>query len=394
MKGVKIRLSRTLVLVLGGVVLLGGGSGALALYIGADKLLGPSYLEINGLECTTVQLVKIKRDHRYWVRKYVVTEPGDGSARLKTALRVAKSVQAAEKADLVQVSILDKSGPTQRAGMRGRAIGAQVVYIPAPSKEAEASDPVYSAFYYDGPVAPNGEYFGLRIDPPLEDIEKLAASLTDSADCVSPVSESDAKGDGHGAAKGKDAHGGGHEAAPPAHGAEAGADAGHGEKTDEHGAPPAAAGGHGGEAAPEPESSGLISSLKTMVFGKPEETADAKAPVDAHGATDKPTDTADAAAHPEPSVQPSPEHTAVAAEPSMFARMKTMVFGADAPKTVVEQAPPAPAASEPPQSHAAASAHDGIDPMKVAAPTDDKGSAPKSEPAAPQAPVKAATVSH
>jgi hypothetical protein len=394
-KGVKIRLSRTLVLVLGGVVVLGGGSGAVALYIGADKLLGPSYAEINGLECTTAQLVKIKRDHRYWVRKYVVTaEPGDGLARLKTALRVARSVQAAEKADLVQVSVLDKSGPTQRAGMRGRAIGAQVVYIPTPAKEADTSDPVYSAFYFDGPVAPNGEYFGLRVDPPLEDIEKLAASLTDTADCVSPVAESDAKGDGHGAPKGKDAHGGGHEAAPPAHGAEAGADLGHGEKTDEHGAPPAAAGGHGGEAAPEPESGGLISSLKNMVFGKSEETAEAKAPVDAHGAADKPAETADAAAHSEPNAQPSPEHTAVATEPGMFSRMKAMVFGADAPKTVVEQVPQPPAAGEPLQSHAAAPAHDGIDPMKVAAPTDAKDA--PSKPAVHQAepPAKAATVSH
>ncbi|WP_377296725.1 hypothetical protein [Rhizobium sp. SGZ-381] len=390
MKGVKIRLSRTLCLVLGGVVLLGGGSGALALYIGSDRLLGPSYLEVNGLQCTTLQLVKIKRDGHYWVRKYVFTDRGDGPARLKTALRVAKSVQAAEKADLVQISVLDKSGPTLRAGMRGRAIGAQVVYIPTPSKDADVPEPVYSAFYFEGPASAKGEYFGTRIEPTLGDIEKIAASLTDKADCVSPVIETQHKDDGHGAPKGKKkAKGGGHDAAADAHG---GGDAGHGggaEKPAEgHGGTPvagdgdkpAAGGGHGGEGgapAEKPEGGGLISSLKSMVFGSPAPQT-AAADTQSHGAGSGPAEPGAAHAADAAKAAPSaPEQTAAAEAPGLFARAKAMIFGSDAPKPVVEPAAHAPAgtplqgeeAAAP--SVASAPAQDGIDPMKVAAPHAD-----------------------
>ena len=79
MKGLKFRFSKKLVFILmGSIVVLGGGSGAAAVLIGADKILGPSYLEINGLECTALETVKIKRDQRYWIRKYVVSdEAGD-----------------------------------------------------------------------------------------------------------------------------------------------------------------------------------------------------------------------------------------------------------------------------------------------------------------------------
>ncbi|UIY28833.1 hypothetical protein LZK73_19310 [Neorhizobium galegae] len=95
MKGLKFRFSKKLVFILmGSIVVLGGGSGAAAVLIGTDKILGPSYLEINGLECTALETVKIKRDQRYWIRKYVVSDgTGDGLARIRTALRVAKAVQ-------------------------------------------------------------------------------------------------------------------------------------------------------------------------------------------------------------------------------------------------------------------------------------------------------------
>ncbi len=49
MKVPKIHLSRKLMLILGGVLVTLGGTGAAAVYIGADKLLGTSYAELNGL---------------------------------------------------------------------------------------------------------------------------------------------------------------------------------------------------------------------------------------------------------------------------------------------------------------------------------------------------------
>ncbi|MCJ8521364.1 hypothetical protein ABID21_004449 [Pseudorhizobium tarimense] len=305
MKGFKIRLSRTFLLIIGGVTVLGGGSGAAAVYIGADKLLGPSYADINGLDCTTVETIKIKKADRYWIRKYVTTnEPGDGVARLKTALRVARKVQEAEHSDLVQVTVLDKAGPTDRASMRGRAIGAQVVYMPDVSKAPDglAVQPL-TAYYVDGMPDDTGEFWGLRIDLPQEDAEHLSAALTDTADCLDPVLEgADGHGSsgGHGADKGHgaekrhdvpsghgetagdgeqktdgDAHGGG------AHGSEPAAD-GHGAPAEGHGEEVPVA-EHGGEEKP-----GMLASLIGMVgLGGAEPAADAHG--DAASAGHEPT---------------------------------------------------------------------------------------------------------
>jgi len=225
--GLTFRFSKKLILIMSGIVVLGGGSGAAAVFVGADKLLGPSYLEMNGFECTSLETIKIKRDQRYWVRKYVTSEePGDGMARIRTALRVARAVQEKEKADLVQVAMIDKAGPKDRALMRGRMIGAQVIYIPDPGKMPKGTAAsVYSAYYLDGSANASGEYYGMRIDLPVEDVETVTARLTDHADCVEPV-----------AAVLEGAHG----APAGGHGEPSG---GHGESSGAHGAEPAA-GGH------------------------------------------------------------------------------------------------------------------------------------------------------
>ncbi len=277
MKGIKIRLSRKLGVALAGIVILGGGSGAAALYASHSGMLGPSYSDINGLSCSTVQTVKIKRDNQYWVRKYVVADTGDGLARIRTAVRVAKAVQKAEKADLVQIAILDKAGPTDRAAMRGRAIGAQVIYTPDPSRVPDGvmNHPL-SAFYLDGSADTAGQYYGMRVDLPYEDIDGIAVSLKDFADCVEPV-VAGAEG-GHGSpAKGK-SHDGGHGGGEAAGHGEKPAAEGHDAAPEEgHDAP--AAEGHGtpdgGEVvASTPQDKGFLASITGMLFGdKTEEAA-------------------------------------------------------------------------------------------------------------------------
>ncbi len=396
MKGVKIRLSRTLVMVFGGLLLI-GGSGAAALYIGADTLLGPSYEEINGLECTTSQLVKIKRENYFWVRKYVFTEGGSGPARLKTALRVAQTVQAAEHADLIQVTVLDKTGPNQRAAMRGRTIGAQVVYIPDAAKAPDPSDPKFSAFYVEGAPASNGEFYGLRIDVPLEDVEHMVAALTDHADCASPISNEPAA-DGHGAASDKKGAKGSGHGEPTDHGSGHGEptahDSGHGEEKTEPSAEKAApeAGGHDAKPAAEGaegagESKGLLSSVTDMIFGKSTEAA-AAAPPGADGkeavAENVVTD----------HNAPSTEHTAVTEQPGFFGRLKGMILGSADTNVVVgqgEQRPSAPSSGAR-QEHGEAAPHDGIDPMKVAAPVD--APPPAQAETAPHAPATPNAPSH
>ncbi len=302
MKVPKIHLSRKLMLILGGVLVTLGGTGAAAVYIGADKLLGPSYAELNGLECTEVKTVEIQKKDRFWVRKFITTnEPGDGLTRVKTALRVAKALQETKKADLVQVVVLDANGPKDRSGMRGRAVGADVIYVPDPSHvPEEVSARVLTARYVDGAAAPNGEFFGERVDMLEDDIQALVASLNDQTDCVKPevlVPEGAGHGEkagghgdaGHGAA---DAHG---EKSADGHGDAAGhgeadghGDAGgHGE-AEGHGEAPA---GEHGEETPvaehgAEESKGWMASLMGMVgLGGDEAPAEGHAaPADGHAA--------------------------------------------------------------------------------------------------------------
>lgn len=276
----KPHLSRKVLLIAGGLLVIGGGgTGAAAVFLGKDALLGPSYAELNGFACTEVQTVEVRKKDRFWVRKYVTTdEPADGIGRVKTALRVAKALQAEKKADLVQVVVLDKAGPTSRAQIRGRAVGADIIYIPDPSRvPEEASARHLTARYIDGNAAPNGQFFGERIDMIEADIDALVAKLDDQTDCLKPeieVPEGEghgAKADGHGKADAKDTHG-----EKPADGHGEKGDGGHGEKpADGHGE--AKAEGHGeapadghGEEAPvaahgAEEGKGWMASLMGMV---------------------------------------------------------------------------------------------------------------------------------
>ncbi|WP_418137630.1 hypothetical protein [Agrobacterium sp. El2ro-1b] len=277
----RMRFSRKLVMIGGGILLLAGATGSAAVFIGSDRLLGPSYASTNGLSCDAVQTVNIRKNGALWVRKFIRTGGGDGPERLKTALRVAKAVYDKQKPDLVQVSVLDKNGPQLRSEMRGRAIAAQVVFIPDPAKIPEGANAHrYSAFYYDGAANGSGQFYGLRIDLPLEDTEAMAASLSDSADCATPVLDGGSEGHegkapkGHGENKG--AAGGEHGAAP--------AESGHGETSPETNGETPSPEAHGEPvtdelltSTPEADSGSIfsLSYLKSLIFGKGSTTAQA-----------------------------------------------------------------------------------------------------------------------
>lgn len=320
MKGLlsKIRISRKIVLAFGGVLVLCGATGAAAVFIGADKILGPSYSTLNGFECTEVKTVTIKTKDRFWVRKYITTStPGDGITRVKTALRVAGAVYQTEKPDLVQVVVLDKNGPIDRSAMRGRAVGADIIYIPDPSRVPQgASGQVFTARYVDRPANADGLFYGERIAMLEADIETLVARLDDKTDCVRPevaVPEGQDPSAGH-----EKASTAAHEVAPADGHATAPAD----EHADESAAVPAvaevktedtgyAANAASAHAAPtsegdaqeimapqgvaaedahakpaEPAGDGWLSSLKSMVLGTGEEKPVAQIPGDA-GAADQ-----------------------------------------------------------------------------------------------------------
>nr|WP_205930722.1 hypothetical protein [Rhizobium leguminosarum] len=218
------RPSRKLAIIIGGVALLAGVSGGAAVYVGKDRLIDATSGGY-GLECSDVNLVTIRKQDHVWVRKYIKTEPTDGMTRVKTALRVAQAVYAAQKPDLVQVVVLDENGPTLRADIRGRAIGADVVYIPHPDKTVPGlDDKSYTARYYDGKASENGLFFGERIEMPSDEIAMISAAFKDPEDCVDPVAVASTKSE----EKGKKTAGGGHGAATAAESEAAPAAGGHG----------------------------------------------------------------------------------------------------------------------------------------------------------------------
>ncbi|MCF1482463.1 MULTISPECIES: hypothetical protein [Rhizobium/Agrobacterium group] len=287
----KIHLSRKLLLIVGGVAVLCGATGSAAVYIGRDALLGPSYSEVNGLTCMELQSATIKRKDRLWVRKYVTTDATDGVTRIKTALRIAKSVAETEKPDLVQVVVLDQKGPKDQSDIRGRAIGADVIYIPNPAQLAETAQmQSLTARYVDKQANSNGDFYGERVEMPLADASAMMAKLTDAAPCEKPVV---ATPEGEGKKEGENKKEGGHakEGEASKEGTKEGSKEGAKEGQNAHGeAAPAEA--HGSE-APAEEKPGLIASLKGMIFG-----ADEKPAAHAHDATPA----ADAA-----SLAPTPE---------------------------------------------------------------------------------------
>src|SRR6202012_3921408 len=134
-----------------------------------------------------------KQDH-LWIRKYITTEPTDGLTRAKTALRIAKSIYDQQKPDLVQVVVLDKNGPTLRSDIRGRALGADVVYVPDPSKvgDGTVTTPI-TARYYDGGASDEGLFYGERVDMAPKDIDGVISGLKDHDDCLDPVAAEAAK---------------------------------------------------------------------------------------------------------------------------------------------------------------------------------------------------------
>jgi hypothetical protein len=202
----KFRLSRKLAIIVAGVVVLTGASGAAAIFVGRDAILGPPQSEISGVACTTVTTLRVTRDGQNWLRKYVRSEALDGSVRVKTALRVAGAMSNHEEADLYQVILLDAAGPVNRADMRGRAIGAEVLFARNPAAVPGMKAP-FVARYIDGPPAGNGEFYGTARELRLDEIKTIVTGMEDRADCIDPSAAEGEGGHTADAGKGAEAHG-------------------------------------------------------------------------------------------------------------------------------------------------------------------------------------------
>lgn len=201
-----VKIPKKVVIIVSGVVVLTGASGATAFFIGKDRILGPSAEELGGVECTDViRVADMRKDRAPWLRKYVRVPPGtDGMTRVKTALRVASKVQETLPADLIEISVIDQSGPEKRAQMRGRAIGAQVILVKDPTRVPGITD-TFTVQYYQGAASGTGMFYGEESALTSAEAEELLSQMKELSDCAPPPEKEEA-GDKKGEKKKESKH--------------------------------------------------------------------------------------------------------------------------------------------------------------------------------------------
>ncbi|MDB5550329.1 MAG: hypothetical protein JWL86_313 [Rhizobium sp.] len=202
----KIRLSRKLLFITLGITVLLGGTGGAALYMGGSDLLGEPMQNVAGGECTDIQTMVLKTptDH-LWLRKYIRMENASGPERVRTALRIAGLLAKKNAVDLIHVSVLDVHGPDMRAGMRGRAIGAEVLIALKPGNLPEMKTPAMAS-YYEGPVNDEGRFYGDKVVVDFDEVRGMMTamrSVEEKSDCTEPELPEDenAKKNDHGKPK-------------------------------------------------------------------------------------------------------------------------------------------------------------------------------------------------
>ncbi|WP_258158605.1 hypothetical protein [Rhizobium sp. TH2] len=202
-RGPKVRLFRKLLFITLGITVLLGGTGGAALYIGGKNLLGEQSQSAAGGLCADVQTMVLKTPTEHlWLRKYIRMENASGPERVRTALRIAGLLAKSNAVDLIHVSVLDVHGPDKRAGMRGRAIGAEVLIALKPGNLPEMKTPAMAS-YYEGPVNDEGRFYGDKVVIDFEEVRGMMTamrSVEEKADCTQPEVPEDenAKKNNHG----------------------------------------------------------------------------------------------------------------------------------------------------------------------------------------------------
>ncbi|WP_312405431.1 hypothetical protein [Rhizobium sp.] len=153
------------------------------MYVGPEAIIGPSDIELHGIDCRTVASTKMRDAHGTWIRQYIVADTEDDLIRLRTASRVAEAIRKDEAPHLVQVSVVDDANAASRSDMRGRAIGAQVTIIPEPVADFEIQAGRYSGFSMQGAAGADGNFYGVRFDVPQQDIGSMIDGFREVRGC-------------------------------------------------------------------------------------------------------------------------------------------------------------------------------------------------------------------
>ena len=247
-----------------GITVLLGGTGMTALYLGGSSLLVEGGESAIGGECVDVQTMVVKTPSNHlWLRKFIRMDHASGHERVRTALRISGILAKKNAVDLIHVSVLDTHGPTKRADMRARAIGAEVLIALKPENLPEMKSPAMAS-YYEGPVSDAGRFYGDKV---VVDIDEIGAMMTamrtidEKPDCINPKGSVEQATKDGGQGKKDDHAKPGTEAKKPAND--------HGEKPAKDGVDETADG-----AVPAKEQSFLDSMLSMVGLGSGEAEAD------------------------------------------------------------------------------------------------------------------------
>lgn len=165
------KVSRKLALLSGGFLLVLGASGTAALMFAPASMI-PGFSSKPGGYCKTIYQSEFKRDTETRLIAVISTDDTEPLARVRTGVRIARHLAETLHPDLVIVQVADHRGPTDRANLRGEAIGAEIVHAPHPAKTLATLKP-WEARYIDTLPTETGLYFGTRVDMRLTELEAV-----------------------------------------------------------------------------------------------------------------------------------------------------------------------------------------------------------------------------
>ncbi|MBW3096400.1 hypothetical protein [Pseudohoeflea coraliihabitans] len=173
------RMSRKLVLITGGVLMLLGASGTAALIVKGPFEAAFSQADID--YCETVHEARFTRGGERRLIAIIRTGSTSPEDRIRTGLRLAQHFAEVEQPDLVTLQLVALNGPENRAELRGPTIGTEIVYAANPNR-TRATDRVWEVRYLDARPTELGFYFGPRrsLDEPaiaaaLQEVETVHA---------------------------------------------------------------------------------------------------------------------------------------------------------------------------------------------------------------------------
>jgi len=216
------RLSKKLILITGGFLVLLGASGTATLLLGGGFPFskGETHDMASG-SCKTVYTSKFLRAGERRLVAIIRADDEKPAHRVQTGVRIARFLSESEKPDLVTVQMADMHGPENRIDIRGPMIGTEIVYAPNPNR-SRATNRIWEVRYIDAKPSKMGYYFGEKISLPEDKIETVLHEVEPFHGCDGDLVQTAALDSGHGESSG-------HGEAASGHGEEkAAADDGHG----------------------------------------------------------------------------------------------------------------------------------------------------------------------